>query len=80
MADILGVVKSQLVITFKTDGGTTHTVSFPNPKSNLTEAQIKEVADHIVANDYLRTGKDEALVGIVKAKVVSSDTDKFDLA
>lgn len=80
MADVLGVEKSQLVVTFKTDLGGTFAVNFPNPKANVTEAEIKELADHVVTNDYLRSGKDEALVGLVKAKVVYSETDKFDLA
>lgn len=80
MADVMGVLRSQLVITFKTEFGGTVTLNIPNPRADVSEADIKTLADHVVANGYIKASNDEALVSVVKAKVVASDTDKFDLA
>lgn len=79
MADVMGVLRSQLVITFKTEFGGTTTLNIPNPRADVSEADIKTLADHVVANDYIKASNGEALASVVKAKVVASDTDKFDL-
>lgn len=78
MADVIGVLRSQLVITFKTDGGTS-TLNIPNPRNDVSEADIKALADHVVANGYIKSSTGDDLTAVVKAKVVASDTDKFDL-
>lgn len=81
MADVYGVVKSYLEITFADNFKGSCTINIPNPKENITEAEIKDLATFILSNKLFLPRADGAeMIGILKAKVVTSDTDKFDLA
>ena len=81
MADIYGVVKSYLEITFADNYKGSCTINIPNPKEDITEAEIKDLATFILEKKlFLPRAFGAELTGIVKAKVVTSDTDKFDLA
>lgn len=79
MADILGAERSTLVITFKDDFEDTFNFTISNPKYDVTEAEIKEIAEHIIANNLFTKGSAE-LVSFVKARVTVTDTDKYDLS
>lgn len=79
MADIKNQDRSQLVITLKDSNGDNHNITISNPKSDVSEAEIKALAEHIVTNQYLTTSVDNDFVSLVKAKVVVYDTDTFDL-
>lgn len=79
MADVLGQERNQLVITLKDEHGDTFNFNISNPKVDITEDEIKAIAEHIVTNNYFKSSKGSDFVAFVKAKVVSSETDKFDL-
>lgn len=79
MADVLGQERNQLVITLKDKHGDTFNFNISNPKVDITEDEIKTIAEHIVTNNYFKSSKGSDFVAFVKAKVVSSETDKFDL-
>ncbi|MGL5750472.1 MAG: DUF2922 domain-containing protein [Paraclostridium sp.] len=81
MADIYGVVKSYLEITFADNFKGSCTINIPNPREDITEAEIKDLATFILDNKlFLPRANGAEMTGILKAKVVTSDTDKFDLA
>ena len=79
MADVLGQEKSQLVITLKDAHGDTFNFNISNPKEDISEQEIKAIAEHIVTNNYFESTKGTDFVEFVKARVVSSETDRFDL-
>ena len=80
MADLLNQERCSLVITFEDEMGEKFNFSISNPKSNLSEQEIKNLANHIVANNYFMTSKGTDYKKVVKARVTNSETDKFDLA
>ena len=79
MADLLNQERCSLVITFEDENGEKFNFSISNPKSNVTEQQIKNLAQHIVDNNYFMTSKGTDYNKVVKARVTNSETDKFDL-
>ena len=79
MADVLGKEKSQLVITLKDASGETFNFNISNPKQDISEPEIKAIAEHIVENNYFKSTKGSDFVAFVKARVVSSDTNRYDL-
>ena len=79
MADVLGQEKSQLVITLKDADGNTFNFNISNPKYDISEQEIKAIAEHIVTNNYFKSTKGSDFVAFVKARVVSSDTNRYDL-
>ena len=79
MADVLGQEKSQLVITLKDASGETFNFNISNPKQDISEPEIKAIAEHIVTNNYFKSTKGSDFVAFVKARVVSSDTNRYDL-
>ena len=79
MADVVGQERSQLVITLKDAHGETFNFNISNPKYDISELEIKAIAEHIVTNNYFKSTKGSDFVEFVKARVVSSETDRFDL-
>ena len=79
MADVVGQERSQLVITLKDTHGETFNFNISNPKYDISELEIKAIAEHIVTNNYFKSTKGSDFVGFVKARVVSSETDRYDL-
>ena len=79
MADVLGQEKSQLVITLKDAHGETFNFNISNPKEDISEQEIKAIAEHIVTNNYFESTKGTDFVEFVKARVVSSETNRYDL-
>ena len=71
--------KSQLVITFKDSNGETVNFTIANPRYDVEEDAIKAIAQHIIANNYFKTSQGGDYVEMVKARVVVSETEKFDL-
>ena len=77
MADILGKERNQLVITLKCDEAKNHNFTISNPKEDISEEEIKTIANLLMkVCEPMQHGE---YVEIVKAKVVASDTDIFDL-
>ena len=79
MADVVGQERSQLVITLKDAHGETFNFNISNPKYDISELEIKAIAEHIVTNNYFKSTKGTDFVEFVKARVVSSETDRYDL-
>ena len=79
MADVVGQERSQLVITLKDASGETFNFNISNPKYDISEQEIKAIAEHIVTNNYFKSTKGSDFVAFVKARVVSSDTNRYDL-
>ena len=77
MADILGKERNQIVITLKCDEAKNHNFTISNPKSNVSEAEIKAIAELLM--EVCEPMQHGNYVEIVKAKVVASESDIFDL-
>lgn len=79
MADVLGQEKSQLVITFKTDTNENYNFTLANPREDLGESEIQAIANCILNNQIFRPQIGSTLASIEKARIVQTETDKFDL-
>ena len=71
-------VTKKLLMTFKTDEDKNISISVEDPKDNLTESEILEAMNVIIANDVFAPNG-EALVEKVGAKVVETETQEYDL-
>ena len=69
----------RLVMVFATNKEKNVSLSVDNPKSSLNETQIKTAMETIVAqNIFAPNGED--LVKCVEAKIVTTNTNEYDLA
>ena len=69
----------KLVMIFATDGDKNVSLSVDKPKASLNETQIKSAMETIVAqNIFAPNGED--LVRCVEAKIVTTNTNEYDLA
>ena len=50
MADVMGQARSQVVITFKLESGKTWNFNVANPKEDVSEDEIRELAEHILTH------------------------------
>ena len=71
--------KNQLVITFLTRTNDNFNLTISNVKPNVSEDEIREFANHIVENRVIVNAIGGQLMSMVKAKVIASETDTFDL-
>ena len=71
-------VTKKLLMTFKTDEDKNVSISIEDPKDNLTESQILEAMNVIIANNVFAPNG-EALVEKVGANVVETETQEYDL-
>lgn len=70
--------KKKLLMSFKTEGDKTVSISVDAPRTDLTEAEIMDAMNLIVTNDIFAPAGD-TLVSLVAAKIVETDTTSFDL-
>ena len=69
----------KLVMVFATNKDKNVSLSVDKPKASLREAQIKSAMETIVAqNIFAPNGED--LVKCVEAKIVTTNTNEYDLA
>ncbi|MGL5692556.1 MAG: DUF2922 domain-containing protein [Peptostreptococcaceae bacterium] len=69
---------TNLLMTFKNKDGAKVSLSVQDPRTNITEAEIKEAMELVVSkNIFAPSGLD--LVSAVDAKVVVTETTPFDL-
>ena len=78
MADVLGQERNQLVITLKDADSKNHNFSIANPKEGISEEEIRAIAELLM--EVCEPMQGASFTEIVKARVVVSETDKFDLA
>lgn len=71
--------KTRLIMTFKTDGDKRVSVSVDDPKNDITEQEIKDTMDLLLIKDVFAPNG-EGFVSKVDAKIVTTDTQEFDLA
>ena len=71
-------VTKKLLMTFKTDEDKNVSISVEDPRPNLTESEILEAMNVIIANDVFAPNG-EALVEKVGANVVETETQEYDL-
>ena len=70
--------KKRLLMTFKTNNDKKVSISIDNPRTDLAEGEIKTAMDVILASDiFIPDGS--ALVELVGAKIVQTDTNNYDL-
>ena len=69
----------KLVMVFATNGDKNVSLSVDNPKASLQEAQVKTAMETIIAQNIFAPN-DEDLVKCVEAKIVTTNTNEYDLA
>jgi hypothetical protein len=70
--------KKRLLMTFKTNNDKKVSISIDNPRNDLGEAEIKTAMGVILDSDiFVPDGS--ALVELVGAKIVQTDTNNYDL-
>ncbi|MFR6018311.1 MAG: DUF2922 domain-containing protein [Paraclostridium sordellii] len=68
----------KLLMTFNTKIGRKISISIDDPKNDITEAQIKECMDLIVAKNIFAPYGSE-IESAQEAKIVVTDTSEYDL-
>ena len=68
----------KLVMVFKNEVDKQVSISIDNPKSDITEQEIKTAMDLIVSKNVLKKSN-YALVEAVGAKIVNTQTTEYDL-
>ena len=70
--------RNQLVIVFKTDSGDNFQINIPNPRTDLTEDEIKAIADKVVEGNFF-SPQGGTIVAMHKAKIIATETNHYDL-
>ena len=70
--------KKKLVMTFKTMDDKKVNLTVDNPRTDLTESEIKSAMVLILSKDIFAPNG-EGLATLVDAKIVETDTQEFDL-
>lgn len=79
MADNLNVNKKRLVMTFALEDEKNVSLSLDNPVSGIKEADIKTAMDAVVGADIF-SFNGLKIVKPVEAKIVTTNTNEYDLA
>ena len=70
--------KKRLVMSFKNELDRVVSISFDDPREDITEVEIKNFMDMVVEKKIFNpNGAD--IVAVVEAKVVVTDTTEYDL-
>lgn len=70
--------KKKLIMTFKTIDGKKVSITVDDPRTDLTESEIKSAMVLILSKDIFAPNG-EGLATLVDAKIVATDTQEFDL-
>lgn len=68
----------KLVLVFKNSIGKEVSLTIEDPKDTISESEIKDAMDLIVAKNIFKKGGN-AFVSTVEARIVSTQTDEYDL-
>ena len=68
----------RLEMIFKNDADKQTTISIENPKTDITEAEVKTAMDLIVSKNVFKRGG-YSLVEAVEARIVNTQTTEYDL-
>ena len=69
--------RNQLAIIFKTTGNNFQ-INIPNVRLDVTEEEIKAIAEKVIEGQFFAPNGDEVL-SMVKAKVIATETNRYDL-
>ena len=69
----------KLVLVFKTEGGNTASLNIQNPKNNIKEEDILEAMQLVIENNIFAP-KGELLAEAIEAKIVTTNSQEYDLA
>lgn len=72
-------METRLLMTFTTDSGRKVSLYVPDPREDLTETEIKDAMDVIVAKNIFEPSFGEKFVSALDAKVVQTKTTEYDL-
>lgn len=64
----------RLVMTFKTLGGTTATLALDEPRVDLTEVDVREVMDAVVAQNMFNTNSGD-LTEVKSAEIITTSEE-----
>lgn len=70
--------KTKLVMNFKNEDDKKITLSLDDPRTDLTEEEISDCMNLIIAKDVFTPGG-MSLVSAIDAKVITTDTTEYDL-
>lgn len=72
------IMKTRLLMTFKDEDAKRVSLTVDEPRTDITEVEIKEAMDLVVSkNIFAPNGL--SIVGAVEAKLVVTDTTEYDL-
>ena len=71
-------IKSKLVMSFKTVADKTVSLSVDDPRTDLTEQEVKDAMELIVTKDVFAPNGSN-LASTLGAKIISTDTTDYDL-
>ena len=69
----------RLLMRFKTTADKVCSIAVDNPRSNVSEAEIKAVMTLILSSNVFLPNGDE-LAALVDAKIVTTNTNEYELA
>ncbi|KKY00982.1 hypothetical protein VN21_11230 [Paraclostridium benzoelyticum] len=72
-------IETRLLMVFSTTLGRKVSLFVSDPKEDITEAEIKEAMDQIVAKNVFAPRFGEELESAIEAKVVQTATTEYDL-
>ena len=72
-------VTKKLLMVFKTTGDKQVSISVDNPRTNVTEQEIKTVMTLVLSSNVFAPNGEE-LASLVEAKIVTTNTNEYDLA
>ncbi len=78
MADVKTNSK-RLLMVFKTTADKQVSISIDNPRSDVSESEIRSVMTLILSSNVFQPNGDE-LASLVEAKIVVTNTNEYDLA
>lgn len=71
-------ISTKLIMSFKTMFGKKVSISVDEPRANLSETEIKNAMEAILAKNIFSLGGDD-LTESIDAKVIQTDTTEYDL-
>ena len=72
-------VTKKLLMVFKTTGDKQVSISLDNPRTNVTEQEIKTVMTLVLSTNVFAPNGEE-LASLVEAKIVTTNTNEYALA
>ena len=72
-------VTKKLLMVFKTTGDKQVSISVDNPRTNVTEQEIKTVMTLVLSSNVFAPNGEE-LASLVEAKIVTTNTNEYALA